>query len=154
MPKGIYKHHPHQLFQKRVCLIEKTCLQCGVKKLFYPSHATTRKKYCSKKCYSYSKKGKPMKCERYIAYKDKHHNWNNGIYNNHAGYRMLSTKDHPSKQKYVMEHRLVMEKHLGRYLKPNEVIHHINEIKTDNRIENLKLCSSQAEHRRLHATKI
>lgn len=39
-----------------------------------------------------------------------------------------------------------MEKHLGRYLTEYEVIHHINVIKTDNRIENLMLLDNQSNH--------
>jgi len=59
----------------------------------------------------------------------------------HEGYILILTPGHPFAQKdgYVLEHRLVMEKHLCRYLKPDEVVHHINGIKTDNRIENLQL---------------
>ena len=51
------------------------------------------------------------------------------------------------------EHRHVMEKHLGRKLRPGEVIHHKNGDITDNRVENLELISAQSEHMRSHMTK-
>lgn len=67
------------------------------------------------------------------------------------GYISVYNPTHPnsSKSGYIMEHILVMEKHIGRYLKENEIVHHINKKRDDNRIENLKLMTFK-EHAAFH----
>jgi len=85
------------------------------------------------------------------------------------GYINIYMPDHPcvKSNKYISEHRLMMENWLknhnpenpylieiegykGKWLSPMAVIHHINGIKDDNRIENLMLFASNKEHRGYH----
>lgn len=82
----------------------------------------------------------------------KHWNWKGGKWKMKLGYIVSWTPDHPAANAdgYVYEHRLVMEQHLGRYLTKDEVVHHINGIKSDNRIENLALISDNPRHMRQH----
>jgi len=70
-----------------------------------------------------------------------HWNWKGGKKINSQGYILIYSPNHPYKdnQKYVREHRLVMEKKIGRYILPTEIVHHINGKVDDNRIENLQL---------------
>ena len=57
--------------------------------------------------------------------------------------------DHPHAVRgYVRKHRLVMEKKLGRYLTRTEVVHHRDDNPGNNRLSNLKLYASNAEHKR------
>jgi len=71
------------------------------------------------------------------------------------GYRVLLVPDHPRAMKndnwngYVYEHILVVEKFLKRSLYPNEVVHHLDGNRANNRIENL-LVLDRGQHTKLH----
>jgi len=66
--------------------------------------------------------------------------WQGGKTRN-GDYILVYRPDHPhaKNDRYVFEHRLVMEQALGRYLEPSEIVHHINGVKDDNRLENLEV---------------
>ena len=75
-------------------------------------------------------------------------NYKGGKVKRADNYIIIYKPKHPFaiNKKYVLEHRLIMEKYIGRYLTKKEVVHHINNINNDNRIENLFLCKNNKEH--------
>lgn len=64
-------------------------------------------------------------------------------------HRILLGKDENGKKIFIDEHRLIMELYIKRKLKRNEIVHHINKDKSDNRIENLTIMTL-SEHSKLH----
>lgn len=83
---------------------------------------------------------------------DKNHQWKGGETVHEDGHVLVRSPGHPhvNKNGYVLRSRLVMEKHLGRHLEFGEIVHHKNEDKTDDRIENLRLFPSVGEHVSFH----
>lgn len=71
--------------------------------------------------------------------------WKGGRITGAEGYVRVMCKGHPKADPsgYVSEHRLVMEKSLGRQLEDHETVHHINGVRADNRVENLQLRSGR-----------
>ncbi len=81
-----------------------------------------------------------------------HPNWKGGRRVHCNGYVWLFIPEHPYKsaQGYVLEHRVIMEKYIGRNILPEEVIHHIDKNPRNNRIENLILFKNASEHIKYH----
>ena len=72
------------------------------------------------------------------------------------GYILIYKPNHSyskTKKGWIYEHRSVVEDFIKRNLKPHECIHHVDEDKTNNKIENLMIFRSHKEHSKFH-TKI
>jgi len=120
--------------------IKVNCKSCGISFKTYPSFIKRGfGKYCSKRCMIKARTG------------DKSSNWKGGRLKDSKGYILIYAPQHPfpTQGKYVYEHRLVMEKKLGRYLTSDEMVHHKNEIKNDNKEKNLKVLL-RGSHTRKH----
>ncbi len=111
------------------------CKVCGKK--FYAHKCEVKRKnkmYCSVECRNKDPNA-TVKQKGHLC-----HSWKGGR-QKVQGYIYILSHDHPFKNSggYVAEHRLVVEKHIGRYLDQKESVHHINGIKDDNRLENLQV---------------
>lgn len=86
--------------------------------------------------------------------RETHWRWKGGKYVTRAGYvKVLTPEGHPYKGRYMCEHRLVMEKKLGRHLAKPERVHHVDGNRINNDPANLSLYSSQSEHARAETKK-
>lgn len=137
-------------------MIKRYCKTCGA--IFFTKPSIIKNddgKYCSKKCYHKSCIGRKYS-KRTIERMKKakkgsgNSNWKGGKkFDN--GYLLIYKPGHPfARRNYVYEHRIVIEKKIERYLKPQEVVHHINGDTLDNRIENLKLFPNLSKHLKFH----
>lgn len=104
--------------EKRNCEYCKSEFQCR------PCEA---KRFCNVKCSASFQWERDGKRDRFVDYR---------------GYVKVRARNHPKASKYgkhVAEHILVMESHLGRYLRTGENVHHRNGQRSDNRLSNLEL---------------
>lgn len=115
------------------------CIDCGLERWVALKHGKPR----SARCYSCSNRIGRTK------YMEENGNWRGGRRRQIDGYIMRTLPlDHPLREMttnmgQVREHRIIMAEHLGRPLKTDELIHHLNGVRSDNRIENLMLVSNK-----------
>jgi hypothetical protein len=122
--------------------MECICKQCK-KIFFYRKQGKRKRLFCSNKCFYKFNKGKNA------------YNWKGGVFIDKSGYILIRKLDHPNVNSagYVRKHRLVMEQSLGRLLKKDEIVHHLNGKRDDNRIENLELLTTNTHFIKGHVLK-
>jgi hypothetical protein len=133
--KHIWKNKIHPNLGKHYSKIIKEKISQALKETYEKGRITWNK---GMKFPQYSRENSPV--------------WKGGIKKRPDGYIQILNPAHPfcNKTGHIYEHRLVMEKYLGRYLEPQETVHHINGNHSDNRIENLKLFANKSIHSSLH----
>lgn len=149
----------------------KKCIRCD--KIFEKHYCTSvkqfleRSKFCSKKCQYYHFYKNCIICNKkfkaILSYSERKYcsqncmaigqighlrNFKTGIQKNSYGYSYIYFPNHPfaSSRKTIPLHRYVVEKYIGRILKKEESVHHINNIKYDNRLNNLYLFKTFKKH--------
>jgi hypothetical protein len=134
----------------------RTCAWCGTERYVLKSVVRPETRfYCSRECF-----GKGLSKFNVGA---AHHNFKGGdgwfiTPNGYAQVRWSTLPEadrlrvYRSKSGWVMEHRVVMARILGRPIRPGEKVHHRNGVKHDNRPENLEVAVDNGEHTKLHAS--
>ena len=126
------------------------CMICG-KDMFVKPWLKGIRLYCSHECQYESMRRSSVPTWITSHKGDMSPNWKGGKRID-KGYSLVWAKYHPycNATGYIQEHRLVVEKVIGRYLDKKEIVHHINRNKLDNRPENLYLFPSNSAHRKFH----
>lgn len=116
------------------------CSLCGVEiYIRKDKYDSSYRHYCTKKCLDAGNSG--PRHSRFLGEKLKHI----------GGYMLTYAPAHPqAHHKYILEHRAVVEKHLGRTLGRTEHVHHIDCDKRNNSLDNLVAFPSNKEHRKAH----
>jgi len=141
--------HKENVIDKR----SRKCLLCATK--FTPRSTQIRNgqgKFCSIECSIKNVHSLPITDEtraKLSAWQkgkeglrgDENSNWKGGKYDGSDGYKYVLI----APMTYMAEHRLLMQNHLGRKLTPDDIVHHKNRDKADNRLENLQVMT-RSEH--------
>ena len=129
-------------------LEHKFCEVCGA--------IVIGKKRADRNAYYY-----PKRCIACHGFKhrsaEKHPKWTGGRHTTKDGYvsvHVSASNVRGEKSGRLLEHRLVIENHSGRKLGAEEIVHHLNGIRDDNRLENLEIIKRSADGRTNHETDV
>ena len=124
-----------------------TCEECGKEFIKRPK-LEKHPRFCSRSC-----SGKwqyKVGIQNTTASAEDSPNWKGGFRKRRRDMLMVYMPDHPhASEGYVWVHRLVMEQLIGRYLEPNELIHHIDGDPLNNHPDNLQIVTA-SEHAKIH----
>lgn len=125
----------------KICGISQSALWWWIKKYNIKTRPPGKSQY-TKRCQEKLSKA------RNLQEKERNPNWRGGRFRKTNGYILIKAYGHPNANKngYVLEHRLVAEKALGRFLNKEEKCHHRNGILDDNRWENLFVFENNSAH--------
>ena len=127
-------------FQGRHAL-SRNCQRCGGEYVLSPSQYGHRaaRGYCSKHCEGDARIARPL---------DRQHNGRCARLDRH-GYVLIYEPAHPKAigGGWIFEHRHVVEQRIGRQLRSDEQVHHLNGDKSDNRSKNLEVLTPRAHAR-------
>lgn len=140
----------------------KICGFCGA--IFYASGWWLKRegggKYCGRTCANKSRIGYRQSLqtiEKRMANNRRENSpqWRGGKIE-HNGYFLIYKPDHPNcdSKGYVREHRLKMEKKIGRLLRKDEVVHHADGDRKNNNNNNLILFGTHSEHMKFEFNKV
>src|ERR1035437_3821491 len=129
------KHRQSLVLCRCACGTEKTIIEASIKSGHSKSCGCLKREIAAKTIAAISRRQRGALNPQ----------WKGGRFPCKGGYVMTYNPGHPRAitRNYVLEHIIIMEKILGRYLYPKETVHHKNGIRNDNRPENLELWSAQ-----------
>ena len=121
------------------------CFFCGKAKYYPISRIRYSRVFCDESCHGYFVK------DNGLQKREKNHAWSGGKFKDNRGYIRLRAPEHPLalSSGYIREHRFVAMQKIGRLLKKNEDVHHIDGNKLNNNPKNLEVIE-HGKHSSMH----